>query len=298
MPRRLVFSIAKSAPVPSAASDCTKSLGVRSRIDQRADRHVSADAGEGVQVADLHAITCGSSSPEGPCRNSSMAPVSPLLAMLISTTRAPDDFAIDAPVRRPDRPPPTFRSPETGRPERAAVSASRQTSAGSDLAEPYHAGTQHPAAFAARRKFGKRRPAVLTLAVAIEAAQHPDASVQSQNIAAAGQLMQSVDILGDQREFSGACFELGQSIMAGIGPGLRDERPRRQSYHSQTSFGSRRMRSGVARSSARYCFHNPVPQVSPRNVGTPLSADTPAPVSTAIDEHRAAIGEQPASLLD
>ena len=65
-------------------------------VDQRANRHVSADAGEGVQVADLHAINWGSSSPDGPCRNSSIASESAVSAILISTTRAPDDFAICA----------------------------------------------------------------------------------------------------------------------------------------------------------------------------------------------------------
>lgn len=55
---------------------------------------------------------------------------------------------------------------------------------------------------------------------------------------------------------------------------------RRQLYHSQTSRGSRAKASGVARSSARYCRHSPS---APRNVGTPLSAEIPAPVSTVTD---------------
>ena len=52
---------------------------------------------------------------------------------------------------------------------------------------------------------------------------------------------------------------------------------RRHSYHSHTSAGSRANASGVARSSARNDRHSPP---APRNVGTPLAADTPAPVST------------------
>jgi hypothetical protein len=54
---------------------------------------------------------------------------------------------------------------------------------------------------------------------------------------------------------------------------------RRHSYHSQTSLGFLRNAAGVARSSGLKLAHNPV--CASRKVGTPLSADTPAPVSTA-----------------
>src|SRR3990167_1465638 len=50
-----------------------------------------------------------------------------------------------------------------------------------------------------------------------------------------------------------------------------------QSYHSQTNFGLLSKASGVASSSALKFLHNPS---SPLNVGTPLSADIPAPVRT------------------
>src|SRR5262249_44576269 len=56
---------------------------------------------------------------------------------------------------------------------------------------------------------------------------------------------------------------------------------RRQSYHSHTRRGSRRKASDVASSSGLHCFQSPS---SPRNVGTPLSAEMPAPVRTAIFE--------------
>src|SRR5258707_977756 len=56
--------------------------------------------------------------------------------------------------------------------------------------------------------------------------------------------------------------------------------PRRQSYHSHTNLGSRANASGVARSSARKLPHKPP---FPRNVGMPLSAEMPAPVSTAME---------------
>ena len=48
MPRRLVFSTSNFAPVPRASSDVHKRLAVGARVDQRANRHVSADAGERV----------------------------------------------------------------------------------------------------------------------------------------------------------------------------------------------------------------------------------------------------------
>src|SRR5687767_9316519 len=50
---------------------------------------------------------------------------------------------------------------------------------------------------------------------------------------------------------------------------------RRHAYHSHTRSGLRRNASGVAKSSARYWFQRPS---CPRNVGTPLAAETPAPV--------------------
>src|SRR5579859_3450420 len=58
---------------------------------------------------------------------------------------------------------------------------------------------------------------------------------------------------------------------------------RRSSYHCQTNAGSRAKPSGVARSSKRlFCQKPPCLFNVPRNVGMRLSADTPAPVSTAM----------------
>src|SRR5215472_2128464 len=54
---------------------------------------------------------------------------------------------------------------------------------------------------------------------------------------------------------------------------------RRRAYHSQTRPGLRRNARGVARSSGLYFAHRPV--WASRKVGTPLSAETPAPVNTA-----------------
>src|SRR5687768_234128 len=54
---------------------------------------------------------------------------------------------------------------------------------------------------------------------------------------------------------------------------------RRQSYHSHTSLGSRAKACGVASVSGLKSFHSPP---APRNVGTPLAADTPAPVNTVM----------------
>src|SRR6266540_2724524 len=54
---------------------------------------------------------------------------------------------------------------------------------------------------------------------------------------------------------------------------------RRQSYHSQTVLGSCANASGVASSSGRKSFQRPP---GPRKVGTPLAAETPAPVRTVM----------------
>src|SRR5829696_7575256 len=56
-------------------------------------------------------------------------------------------------------------------------------------------------------------------------------------------------------------------------------RKRRHAYHSHTSLGSRPKASAVASVSGRKFFHRPS---APRNVGTPLAAETPAPVSTVM----------------
>src|SRR5579871_494470 len=65
-------------------------------IDQSADRHISADAGERIEVADFHAINWGNTSPEGPWRNSPIRWERGVSAVLISMTRAPDALAICA----------------------------------------------------------------------------------------------------------------------------------------------------------------------------------------------------------
>src|SRR5437899_1913426 len=59
-----------------------------------------------------------------------------------------------------------------------------------------------------------------------------------------------------------------------------ETRSRRHAYHSQTSFGLRRNASGVANCSGEYFAQRPVR--ASRKVGTPLSAEIPAPVRTAI----------------
>ena len=54
---------------------------------------------------------------------------------------------------------------------------------------------------------------------------------------------------------------------------------RRHAYHSHTSLGSRPKASAVASVSGRKFFHRPS---ASRNVGTPLAAETPAPVRTVM----------------
>ena len=99
----------------------------------------------------------------------------------------------------------------------------------------------------------------------------------------AGALVQAVDVLRDQRE-ARTFTPAGEHVVRRVGRALAIA-VRRQSYHSHTSCGFMANASGVARSSARNCRHNPS---SPRKVGMPLADDTPAPVKTtvAFDERR------------
>mgnify|MGYP003709929515 CR=1 FL=1 len=66
------------------------------------------------------------------------------------------------------------------------------------------------------------------------------------------------------------CPEFGEQVAI---------KPRRQPYHSQTVNGSRAKASGVASSSGWYDFQRPL---DPRKVGTPDSAEIPAPVTATI----------------
>src|SRR5258708_35105182 len=84
----------KTRPRPKAFQRAYKSCTVYAGVNQCAHRHVSADAREGVEITDLHAISWGSRSPDGPCRNWSIRSDKLVSAILISTTRAPEDFAI------------------------------------------------------------------------------------------------------------------------------------------------------------------------------------------------------------
>ena len=76
------------------------------------------------------------------------------------------------------------------------------------------------------------------------AAQLPNRTVKPDHAARAGPLVQAVDILCDQRH-AAAVGPPRQHLVRGIGDAARDQR-RRQSYHSQTSRGSRSNASGVA----------------------------------------------------
>src|SRR3990172_3002813 len=81
-----------------------------------------------------------------------------------------------------------------------------------------------------------------------------------------------------QSEKCGKCFSISTNVKcAGFGRTLRMIFLR-NSYHSHTSCGFLKKASGLANSSALNLPHKPS---LPLKVGTPLSAEIPAPVSTA-----------------
>src|SRR5579884_642558 len=67
---------------------------IRPGVNQRADSHIAADTRKGIEVADVHAMSLGSSSPHGPAWNASISLVITVSVILISTTRAPARRAI------------------------------------------------------------------------------------------------------------------------------------------------------------------------------------------------------------
>ena len=111
----------------------------------------------------------------------------------------------------------------------------------------------------------------------------PTSSVQLDHVRRTGSLVQTIHILGDQRE----SFPLGDEMLLKFGKCevtcIRDafgDVASASSYQRVTSSGSRANASGVARSAGSNFDHKPVS--ASRNVGTPLSAETPAPVNTAM----------------
>jgi len=68
-------------------------LGGCAGVEQRADGHVAADSGEGVEVTDLHAAISGRIWAAGPRREMSTIGEIAVFSMLISMTRAPADLA-------------------------------------------------------------------------------------------------------------------------------------------------------------------------------------------------------------
>src|SRR5438270_5584462 len=91
------------------------------------------------------------------------------------------------------------------------------------LAEPHHTRPCDSAATAVWRKLGQRRAAVGPVAPALGAEQPPDIAVELEDPAAAGALVQTVDVLRDQREAGLGDFKLSQGPMSGVGLGFRNE---------------------------------------------------------------------------
>src|SRR6478609_3379336 len=80
------------------------------------------------------------------------------------------------------------------------------------------------------------------------------------------------------RKFGKRLLQSASTRCAGFGSHVA-MRKRRHAYHSHTRLGSRPNASAVASASGRKFFQSPS---APRNVGTPLAAETPAPVRTVM----------------
>jgi len=74
-------------------------------------------------------------------------------------------------------------------------------------------------------------------------------------------------------------FQIGEGVVAGIGFHFGQDAAA-PVVPIPNELGVAREGGGVARSWTRYCFQSPL---ASRKVGTPLSAETPAPVSTATE---------------
>ena len=87
--------------------------------------------------------------------------------------------------------------------------------------------------------------------------------------------MQVVDVLRDVRQRSCRCVHAASTRWAAFG--ARRNLSRRHAYHSTPCAGRARMPLALPTASPVKLRHNPPADL---NVGTPLAADTPAPVST------------------
>ena len=88
---------------------------------------------------------------------------------------------------------------------------------GQRFAEPDHVGPRQSAAGAMGRKFGQRRAPVGPVGAAGGAFHAPDIAVELEDFAAAGAVVQAVDVLRDEGETRLALFEFHQGAVAGVG---------------------------------------------------------------------------------
>ena len=221
MPPRRVFSTEKSRAMSRARSASQQRRRRGSRIDQRADGHIAADAGERVEIADFHDSSCGRISAAVPRSDASTRCETGVSAILISTTRAPLDFASSA-------------SPAAGYTTAdvpmiknksalcAASSAARPHVSRQRFAEPDHPRPFNPSARAARRQFGNFRAPVFTLTATDHATHRPDIAVDFQHTSASGAIVQAVDVLSDQSKFRNAPREFCQRPMPRVRLRARD----------------------------------------------------------------------------
>ena len=123
----------------------------------------------------------------------------------------------------------------------------------------------------------------------------PERSVHANQVGGAGPNMEVVHVLGDDRAAVERRATTARSPRAPDWAGMLRPALDASAYHSHTSVGSRPNAPAVASSSARNWRHSPP---LPRKVGTPLAAETPAPVRIVTPRRTAeAVGNRRRSIV-
>ena len=193
-----------------------------------------------------------------------------------------------APARRPDTPRPKFRSPATSR-RTARLSRPRcQTAVG--RASPNHTtpGRSMPPhsqrggiSGSGERRSSCSRPHSRHRNIQMLPCTRSTLRLPASSCSPSTFCVISVN-------WRVRCFEFSQRVMARVGLDFRDQNAAAPVVPFPNQFRIAREGLGRCEISARCCFHRPS---APRNVGTPLSAETPAPVSTATERACSAIRE-------
>ena len=223
-------------------------------------------------------------SPIEPRRMASAKASSGVGSRLMITSRAPCSLAVRgklaAGVTTSDEPMASIRSASRDQP-----AASISTSGGSDLAErdggvlePAAAGRAIGNAVVGQKALHERIDVVAGRA--IEAGGLAGRAVELQHLAAAGHLVQAVDVLRDYAADAAGGLPAGENLVAGVGLGVRETRGAFRTSAASIRGGRSALSRNSSKYTVRYFDHTPPGE---RKSGMPLSVLMPAPVSTTAD---------------